>query len=311
VMMARRMTDIGSVVLFLSLFDMMIATIQRSMDAAPQITQGLDSLHSIHELLSAQSMERTGTRRLPRPIRGEIAMEDLVFRYDADKPPVLDGVNLRIPAGKCVALVGPSGNGKTTILNLILGLYARQSGSLLIDGVDIDELDKNHFRHSVAVVPQTPILFSGTLWDNLTGGMEYVSTAQVMRVLRQAGLEQMVSDCEEGLAMPILEDGQNLSGGQRQRVAIARALLRQPRIILLDEATSALDPQSELEVQRTIESIMHSCTVVIVAHRLNTIRKADMIYEIRNGKARRYDSFEDYENREVIPNGSKEGHRGV
>lgn len=153
----------------------------------------------------------------------------------------------------------------------------------------------NHFRHAVAVVPQMPILFSGTLWENLTYGMAYSSREQVMEALQKTGLTDMVMGNEDGLNMRILEGGENLSGGQRQRVAIARALLRHPKIVLLDKATSALDAESEREVQQVIESIIHTCTVVIVAHRLNTIRHADIIYELKSGKATCYDSFAEYQ----------------
>ena len=293
-MASKDYINIGTVVLFLSLFDMLISSIQRTLDAAPQITQGLDSLSSIHELLSENGVEQNGSRLLPKPVRGEVELKDVVFRYGEDKVPVLDGLSLHVPAGKSAALVGASGAGKTTVLSLILGLYTAQRGGVYIDGINLEELEKNQYRHSLAVVPQTPILFAGTLWDNLVYGMSYCSTEQVMDVLRKVGLEELVRKQPEGLNMPVQEGGKNLSGGQRQRLSIARAMLRRPKLVLLDEATSALDPASEREVQEALEAMMGTCTMIMVAHRLNTIRKADLIFALQNGKAIRYDSYEQF-----------------
>ena len=284
---------IGSVVLFQALLEIMIASVQRALNSAPQITQGIDSLASINELLSERDIEKNGSVILPKPVRGEVELRNVCYRY-GDNEPVLDDVSLSVPAGTSAAIVGESGTGKTTILGLILSLLEKESGQLLIDGIDVDELEKTHYRHSIAVVPQTPVLFSGTLWENLTYGLETCSSAHVEQVLRQVGLESLIHGQADGLNMRLLEGGSNVSGGQRQRIAIARALLRNPRIILLDEATSALDEQSEGEVQAAIEAAMHTCTVIIVAHRLNTIKKADVIYELKDGKAFRFDSYEEY-----------------
>ena len=283
---------IGSVVLFQSLFDTIINSVQKVLDRMPQITQGYDSLASVNEILFEKDMERNGTQKLPAPVRGEIEVKDLVFSYADEKEPTLNGVSFHVPAGKCVAFVAKSGEGKSTLLNLILGLYSKQSGEILIDGIDIDDLDKNSFRRYVAVVPQNTVLFSGTLWENLVYGLNYISTARVMEVLQSVGLEDLVLSHPDGLNREILEGGDNLSGGQRQRIAIARALLREAKFILFDEATSALDAESEKQVQEAIESLMGSCTMLMVAHRLNTLRKADMIYRLKDGKAFLCESFE-------------------
>ena len=279
---SRDLISIGSVVLFVSLLDIMINSVQRLLDTMPQITQGVDSLASIDELLSEKNIESNGTRILPKPVKGEIELKHVRFHYKKDTVVFT------------VAIVGKSGTGKSTILGLILGLFEKESGQLLIDGIDIDALEKNHYRRCIAVVPQTPILFAGTLWENLTYGLQSCSTAQVTQVLRQVGLDSLILDHEEGLDLQLNEGGANLSGGQRQRIAIARALLRNPKIILLDEATSALDEDSEREVQAAIESAMHTCTMVIVAHRLHTIEKADLIYEVADGNLHRFDSYEAY-----------------
>ena len=176
--------------------------------------------------------------------------------------------------------------GKTTLLNLILGIYSKESGQLLIDGIDVDDLDKSSYRHNIAVVPQNTALFFGTLWDNLIYGLSYVSTDQVKDVLKSVGLDSLYTSHPEGLRRPIYEGGENLSGGQRQRIAIARALLRNPKIILFDEATSALDSESEEQVQRAIDALIGSATVLMVAHKLNTLRKADRVYQLHAARGR-------------------------
>ena len=285
--------SVGTVVLFQSVFEMIISSVQKVLDELPQIVQGYDSLISVNEILFERDMERNGTVQLPEPVQGAIELKDVVFTYDADQPPVLDGVSLSIPAGGSAAFIGKSGTGKTTLMNLILGLYSKQGGEIKIDGIDIDDLEKNSFRRHIAVVPQNTVLFSGTLWDNLVYGLKYVSVERVQDVLRRVGLEDLLESLPDGLNSQIFEDGGNLSGGQRQRIAIARALLRDARIILFDEATSALDADSERQVQAAIDAVMAECTVIMVAHRLNTLRKVDRIYRIEDGKATLCESFEE------------------
>ena len=290
---ARGVISVGTVVLFQSVFDMIINSVQKVLDELPEIVQGYDSMVSVNEILFEKDVELNGTKQLPDPVRGEITFRNVSFAYSEDQEPVLKDISLQIPAGGSVAFIGPSGIGKTTLLNLILGLYARRSGEILIDGVDLNELDKPSYRSHIAVVPQNTVLFSGTLWDNLVYGLSYVSTRQVLDVLSRVGLDDLLKKLPEGLNSPVLEDGSNLSGGQRQRIAIARALLRNAQIILFDEATSALDSESEEQVQKAIDEIMKHATVVMVAHRLNTLRKVNQIYRLEDGKAIPCDSFDE------------------
>ena len=282
----------GTVVLFEFLFDMLVNSIQRMLDALPQIAQGYDSLVSINEILFEKDVEHSGSLRLPEPVRGEIELDHLCFAYDDPSAPVLKDISLHLPAGKVAAFVGQSGAGKTSLLKLILGLYPPTGGEIRIDGMNLAELDLNDYRRHIAVVPQNTVLFSGTLWDNLVFGLKYVSRSQVMEVIRSVGLEDMLQSLPDGLNTVILEGGGNLSGGQRQRVAIARALLRDARIVLFDEATSALDAASEQQVQWAIDAMLSKCTVIMVAHRLNTLKKADLIYRIENGQATLCPSYE-------------------
>ena len=287
--------SVGTLVLFQSIFEMIIANVQRLLDAVPLITQGLDSLKSVGEILMAEDVERNGEKLLPGPLRGEIEFRHVTFGYESDKEPVLRDVSFRVPPRGSVAFVGKSGEGKTTMLSLILGMYSPWEGQILVDGNDLETLEKNAYRRGIAVVPQQTVLFAGTLWDNLVYGLNYASPDRVREVIRRVGLEELVESLPEGLNSPILENGGNLSGGQRQRIAIARALLREPKIVLLDEATSALDSASEKQVQAAIDAIMGHCTVIMVAHRINTLRRADTIYRVVEGRLEKYDSFEQVE----------------
>ena len=289
---SRGLISVGTVVLFQSIFEMIINSVQRVLDELPQITQGYDSLVSVNEILFEQDTEPNGSARLPEPVRGEIEFRDVTFSYAQDREPVLRGVSFRVPAGRSVAFIGRSGSGKTTLLNLLLGLDTVQNGRILIDGADLDKLDKNVYRRHVAVISQNTVLFSGTLWDNLVYGLDYVTPDEVRDVLTRVGLGSLVESLPDGLDSQVLEGGVNFSGGQRQRIAIARALLRRARIILFDEATSALDTESEQQVQDAIDAVMHQCTVVMVAHRLNTLRKADEIYRIADGRIVLCDSLD-------------------
>lgn len=283
-MLIRGSITIGSVVLFLSLFDVVTGSVQVVLDDMPRVIQGYDSLKSVCEILQEKDMEHNGTQLLPEPVRGEIEVKNLVFRHSEDAPAIFDGISFKVSHGECCAFIGKSGSGKTTLLSLLTGTIEKESGEILIDGIDMGLLDKKAYRHNIAVVPQHTVLFSGTLWENLVYGMSYITTAQVEEALKSVGLEGLYANHPKGLNRPILEGGTNLSGGQRQRISIARALLRQPKIILFDEPTSALDYDSEKEVQEAIDHLIGGCTVIIAAHRLNTLKKADRIYRLEAGK---------------------------
>lgn len=291
--------EIGEVVLFQFLFDMIVNSVQKFLETMPQITQGVDSFYSVHEILNQRDIEENGDVVL-NDFNGKIEFKNVSFVYDNDdnegeKSYLLNNINLEIPAKKTVAFVGASGGGKSTILSLILGLYNPQKGEILIDGKNIKTLSKKHYRRFISLVPQTPILFSGTLWENLICGNINIGVNEVTNILHRVNLDDLYMNHPQGLNMPIIEGGLNLSGGQRQRIAIARAMLREPKLILMDEATSALDTASEIETQKAIDEAAKNSTCVLVAHRINTIKKADIIYEVINGKVVKYDSFSDYE----------------
>jgi subfamily B ATP-binding cassette protein MsbA len=197
---------------------------------------------------------------------------------------VLDDLDFVVRPGERVALVGPSGSGKSTIVSLIPRLYDVGEGRLLIDGVDVRDYRLSAVRQSLAIVQQDSMVFSGSVKDNLKYGRPNASDAEVVEAARAANAHEFIMSLSDGYETMLGERGVNLSGGQRQRLSIARAILKNPRILILDEATSALDTESESLVQAALERLMHGRTCFIIAHRLSTVRGADRILVVQNGR---------------------------
>jgi ATP-binding cassette, subfamily B, bacterial len=224
-------------------------------------------------------------RPLPAPARGEITFEDVRFHYPTrPAQSALDGVSFTVLPGETVALVGPSGAGKTTILQLLLRFYDPQSGRVAIDGVDLREMARATFRRAIALVPQDPVIFAATARENIRFGRPEATDAEVEAAARAAAAHDFLAALPEGYDTYVGERGVMLSGGQKQRVAIARAILRDAPILLLDEATSALDAESERAVQHAFEAMSAGRTTLIVAHRLATVKRADRILVFEGGR---------------------------
>ena len=222
---------------------------------------------------------------LPRPVRGEIAFENLHFRYPArPDTSALDGVSLRVMPGETVALVGPSGAGKTTMFAMIQRFYDPQMGRVLLDGVDLRAMARADFRAAIAMVPQDPVIFAASAADNIRFGRPGATDAEVAAAARAAVADEFIMALPEGYGSGLGERGVMLSGGQKQRIAIARAILRDAPVLLLDEATSALDAESERAVQAAVERLAQGRTVLVVAHRLATVKKADRIVVFEAGR---------------------------
>ena len=183
-----------------------------------------------------------------------------------------------------IALVGPSGSGKSTLINLVIGFLRPQSGTISIDGHDLSKFDLRTFRRFISVVPQESVLFEGSVRDNITYGLGSVSDQRVTEALQAANALDFVKDFPEGTNTLVGERGARISGGQKQRLAIARALIRNPKILILDEATSALDSESESAIQQALETLMQDRTTFVVAHRLSTVQKADLIIVLDKGE---------------------------
>lgn len=224
-------------------------------------------------------------RALPRPVRGEIVFDAVQFRYPA-RPTVsaLDGVSLHVAPGETVALVGPSGAGKTTILQLLQRFYDPQGGRITLDGIDLRDMARADFRGALALVPQDPVIFAASARENIRFGRPEASDAEVEAAAKAAAAHEFLMALPEGYDSFLGERGVMLSGGQRQRVAIARAILRDAKVLLLDEATSALDAESERAVQAAVERMGEGRTVLVVAHRLATVKRADRIVVFEGGR---------------------------
>ncbi|WP_433058553.1 ABC transporter ATP-binding protein [Dactylosporangium sp. CS-033363] len=274
----------GDVVLLSTYFAVLTSSVIGLFGLAPIIAKGLESVRSIGEVLSAPDLElNEGKARVPA-VRGEIALEGVGYRYPEAPAPAVQGIDLTVAAGETIAFVGPSGSGKSTMLNLLIGFIRPTDGRVRLDGRDMEEIDLRSYRKFVSVVPQEPVLFDGTIWENVTYGSRHLDEESVTRALRDANALEFVERLPHGWDTMVGERGAMLSGGQRQRLAIARALVRDPRVLLLDEATSALDSESEALVQEALARLMRGRTTFVVAHRLATIRNADRIAVLAGGR---------------------------
>jgi ABC-type multidrug transport system fused ATPase/permease subunit len=217
-------------------------------------------------------------------ISGKINLEHVSFQYRPDLPEVLHDVTLVIEPGQTVALVGPTGAGKTSISNLIARFYDATEGSVNIDGIDVRDVTQSSLHRQIGLVPQDSFLFSGTIAENIRFGLPEASDEQIERAARLANAHEFIMNKPEGYQTRVLEGAANLSVGQRQLICIARAILPGPRILMLDEATSNVDSMTESLIQEALKNLLEGRTAVVIAHRLSTIRNADFICVIQDGK---------------------------
>jgi ABC-type multidrug transport system fused ATPase/permease subunit len=269
---------IGELVLYITLQNMAYQPISQLSVIFPRLRRNMSRVERVFELLDARGevQDKPNAQILP-PLSSRIEFRDVWFRYGKDKRWVLKNVDVTVPAGATVALIGASGSGKTTFINLLLRSFDPERGSILIDGVDLRDAAQESLRSQIAVVPQEVDLFSRSIAENIAYGKTGVTKEDVVRAAGTALAHDFIMRAEQGYETVVGERGLKLSGGERQRIGIARAVLREPRIFILDEATSHLDTESERLIQEATRNVIKDRTSFLIAHRLSTIRHADFI----------------------------------
>ncbi len=277
--------NVGELFQYWALLANLINPMNRFAAFVGELSKAVVGAGRVYEILDlpVERADKPGAVTLQN-VRGRIAFERVRFSYSTDEAPVLDDFSAEIDAGQIVALVGPSGAGKTTIVNLVPRFYEPQSGRITLDGIDLADVRLADLRAAIGIVPQEAQLFRGSIGENIRYGRLEATDEEVRAAAREANAEEFILGFPEGYETEVGERGLRLSGGQRQRVAIARAILRDPRILILDEATSALDSHSEVLIEQALDRLLPGRTTLIIAHRLSTIRRAHTILYIEAGR---------------------------
>ena len=284
ILIARGLMDLGDLVAFTLFVAAFLQPIRKLVAFFEQYTTGMAGFERFVELMRVEPeiMDRPGARALGR-VRGDVELRGVSFSYQAGLP-VLAGVDLEVEAGRSLALVGPSGGGKSTICQLLPRFYEACAGSVLVDGVDVRDATLDSLRENIGIVQQDVFLFADTIKENIRYGRPRASDEEIVLAAKRADIHDFVESLPEGYDTQVGERGVLLSGGQKQRVSIARIFLKNPPILVLDEATSALDTQTELRIQAALEELSRGRTCIVIAHRLSTIRDADEIAFVEGGR---------------------------
>ncbi len=262
----------------------MYTTFQSAMAGGEQVIKLLDSPLGISDHEGATILT---------DVKGKIEFQNVSFQYQKDTPPVLEDLNLVFEPGKTIAIVGPTGAGKTTIASLIARFYDVNQGSVMIDGIDVRDVTQNSLRRMVRVVTQDPFLFSRTVFENIQYGVPDAAMQEVELAAKKANAHEFICALPQGYQTKILEGGVNISYGQRQLISIARAILTNPKILILDEATANIDTVTEILIQQALNRLFEGRTAIIIAHRLSTVRNADTIFVLDQGRIVAHGSHEE------------------
>jgi ATP-binding cassette, subfamily C, bacteriocin exporter len=277
--------SMGQLVAFNALLAYFLGPIKNLINLQPMMQTAIVASERLGEILDleVEKTEDEEKKIKPKTLKGEIEFKNLSFRYGTRKL-VLENIQIHMKPGEKIALVGESGSGKTTLVKLLLYLYDWEQGEILIQGKNIKDISREALRDKIAYVPQETFLFSGSIYENLTLGLEGVTMEEVVKASQMAQAHDFINELPLRYNTRLEENGTNLSGGQRQRLSITRAILRQPDILILDEATSNLDSITEKAIERTIESYTQDISTIIIAHRLSTIMRCNRIYVMENGR---------------------------
>ena len=281
---SRKVIKPGMVATYTMFFGSISGSVQMLLALVPMVARGAESVRSIGEVLECPDIEENEGKAPVESVEGRLTFENVTFTYPKGDKPALRDFSIDITPGECVAFVGESGGGKSTLMSLAIGFHRPTRGRVMVDGTDMKTLDLRTYRHFLAVVPQRTILLAGTIRNNILYGMENISDEKLRSVIEAANVAEFTDRLPDRLESVIGEHGAKLSGGQQQRISVARALIRDPKIIILDEATSALDVISEAFVQEAINRLVADRTTLIVAHRLSTVRNADRIVVMKGGR---------------------------
>jgi subfamily B ATP-binding cassette protein MsbA len=272
----------GQLVAFLLYVSMVNGAVQRLTDSMLQIQDGFAALERISDILTILPEPREHPHAVSPVLNGHVRFQRVTFGYR--NAPVIRDLSCEFRPGGTYALAGPSGGGKSTLMQLLLRFYDPQSGRITIDGHDLRQISGTHYRSHVAAVLQDPIIFSGSVAENIGFASEGATREEIEEAARKAQAHDFILELPDGYETPLGERGVTLSGGQRQRIAIARALMRDPKLLVLDEATSSLDTLTEQHIQEIIDALRGSRTIIVIAHRLSTIRNVDHIYVMDQGR---------------------------
>ncbi|MGE9994154.1 ABC transporter ATP-binding protein [Peptoniphilaceae bacterium SGI.137] len=285
-LMQKKITP-GDFIAYILYTQTLLTTLSRIIEFTEQFEKGMTGLERFHEAMKVKSdiVDRPNAQEL-KAVTGEICFDHVSFHYPGSQEMVLEDISIRIPAGKQIALVGPSGGGKTTLSNLVPRFYDVTDGSVQIDGRDVRDVTLASLREHVGTVQQDVYLFSDTVLANIAYGKPDASRKEIEQAARLAGAYDFIMELPHGFDTYVGERGVMLSGGQKQRISIARVFLKNPSILILDEATSALDNQSEYHIQQSLDMLAKNRTTITIAHRLSTIRNADEILVLMDGKIR-------------------------
>jgi ATP-binding cassette, subfamily B, bacterial MsbA len=291
--------EASAFIVFIGLFAQIIQPAKSFSNGITSMQKGIASARRIFEIIDTQPVIKSKPNAIElKSFENEIQFNNVSFAYDTE--PVLKNINLKIEKGKMLALVGPSGGGKSTLADLVPRFYDPTHGQVEVDGVSITEYELESLRKQIGVVTQESILFNDTIFNNIAFGMPNVSEESVIHAARIANAHDFIVQTENGYQTLIGERGSKLSGGQRQRLSIARAVLKNPPILILDEATSALDSESEKLVQEALFNLMKNRTSIVIAHRLSTIQHADEIVVIQNGEIAQQGTHTELSNQEGL-----------
>ena len=268
--------NVGDFAAYLLYIKMFLQPIRKLINFNEMFQNGMSGFERYEEIMNEKNEKEIPNAKELKDVKGKITIKDVTFRYD-NKESILENFNLDIEAGKMVALVGPSGGGKTTICNLIPRFYDYESGQIFIDDVDISTVTLKSLRENIGIVQQDVFLFTGTIKENIMYGNPNATDEEVIEAAKNACLHDFIMGLEDGYDTFIGERGVKLSGGQKQRISIARVFLKNPAILILDEATSALDNVTEYEIQKALEELSKDRTTLVVAHRLSTVKNSDEI----------------------------------